>query len=187
MEIKKTITSIFIVPSLKIDKATLKDNGYINGYAKDETPDAVSYENCVYLLFKPSNLDKFRNFLDGEYERTTDIVEDYDYDGGYVVVVYKLKPTLKEDFEIIKQGKYSKTSKEFQDLFPKAVKIVTNGLHRDEISLQIRIFKKTADLVEFWEEKLGVEFDEEQEVWEGWDEEKEILNINKVKEEYVQQ
>jgi hypothetical protein len=42
-------------------------------------------------------------------------------------------------------------------------------------------------LREFWEEKLGVDFDEEQEVWEGWDEEKEILNINKLKEEYVQQ
>lgn len=186
MAVRKNITSIFMAPTLKVPNEGFKHHGYINSFIKDEERD-VQYENCIYVLFKPDDMDKFREFLDGEYERTTDIVEDYDYDGGYVVVVYKLKPTLKEDFEIIKQGKYSKTSKEFQDLFPKAVKIVTNGLHRDEISLQIRIFKKTADLVEFWEEKLGVEFDEEQEVWEGWDEEKEILNINKIKEEYVQQ
>ena len=82
-------------------------------------------------------------------------------------------------------GTISKTSKKFQDLFPKAVKIIVDGLHRDELSLQIRIFKKTEDLVEFWEEKLGVNFDEEQEVWEGWDNDNEILSINKLKEQNV--
>ena len=35
---------------------------------------------------------------------------------------------------------------------------------------------------EFWEEKLGVHFDEEQVVWEGYDEQNEVLNINKIKE-----
>lgn len=185
MAIRKTITTIFMVPTLKVPTNFLKDNGIINGYIKDLDRDA--YPNCIYLLFKPNDMDKFRSFLDSEHERTNDIVEDYDYDGGYVVVVYKLNPKFEKDFVIIKEGKYSKTSKEFQDLFPKAVKIVTNGLHKDEISLQVRVFKKTEDLREFWEEKIGVDFDEEQEVWEGWDEEKEILNINKIKEEYVQQ
>jgi hypothetical protein len=186
MNVRKTITTIFMVPTLKVPTNALKDNGIINGYIKDVDRD-VEYPNCIYLLFKPDDMDKFRNFLESEHERTNDIVEDYDYDGGYVVVVYKLNPKFEKDFVIVKEGKYSKTSQEFQNLFPKAVKIVTNGLHRDEISLQIRVFKKTEDLREFWEEKLGVDFDEEQEVWEGWDEEKEILNINKLKEEYVQQ
>ena len=182
MEIKKTITSIFMVPTLKIDKVKLKDNGYINGYAKDVTPDAVSYENCVYLLFKPSNLDKFREFLDGEYERTKSVIDDYDYEDGYIVVVYKLNPKFNKDYGLIKQGRYSKTSMEFQLLFPKIVKIVKNGLHRDEISLQYRVFNKTEDMVVFWEEKLGVIFDHDQEVWHGYEEENEILNIKKIKE-----
>jgi hypothetical protein len=171
-----------MVPSLKIDKVNLKDNGYINGYAKDETPDAVSYENCVYLLFKPSNLDKFRQFLDGEYERTKSIIDDYDYEDGYIVVVYKLNPKFNKDYALIKQGKYSKTSKEFQLLFPKIIKIVKNGLHRDEISLQYRVFNKTEDMIVFWEEKLGVIFDHDQEVWHGYEQENEILNIKKIKE-----
>jgi hypothetical protein len=67
-------------------------------------------------------------------------------------------------------------------MFPKIVKITRGGLHKDEISLQYRIFNKAEDLVNFWEEKLGVHFDDDQEVWEGWDEENEILNINKLKE-----
>jgi hypothetical protein len=182
MEIKKTITSIFIVPTLKIDKDKLKDNGYINGYAKDETPDAANYENCVYLLFKPSNLDKFRNFLDGEYEKTKSVIDDYDYEDGYIVVVYKLNPKFNKDYKLVKEGLYSRTSREFQELFPKIVKIVKNGLHRDEISLQYRVFNKTEDMIVFWEEKLGVIFDHDQEVWHGYEYKNEIFNINKLKE-----
>ena len=54
------------------------------------------------------------------------------------------------------------------------------------MSLQTRIFKKTEDLLEFWEEKLGLNlkevFGDDYEVWDGWDEQKEILEINKIKE-----
>ena len=171
-----------MVPSLKIDKMRLKDNGYINAYAKDESPDAVSYENCVYLLFKPSNLDKFREFLDGEYERTKSVIDDYDYEDGYIVVVYKLNPKFNKDYNLVKQGRYSKTSIEFQSLFPKIIKIVKNGLHRDEISLQYRVFNRTEDMILFWEEKLGVIFDHDQEVWHAYEQENEILNIKKIKE-----
>jgi hypothetical protein len=181
MEIKKTITSIFMVPTLKAPKDALRNNGFINGYIKDETAEH-HYEGCIYLLFRPDNVDKFREFLDSEYERTNNIVEDYDYNDGYVVVVYKLNPDFKDDYNLVKQGKYSKTSKEFKLEFPKVVKLFKQGLHRDEISLQYRIFNRTQDLIDFWEEKLGIRFDDDQEVWDGFDEEKEVLNINNIKE-----
>jgi hypothetical protein len=44
------------------------------------------------------------------------------------------------------------------------------------------IFNKTEDLKVYWEEKLGIEFDDSMEVWQGWIEEKESLNIQKLKE-----
>jgi hypothetical protein len=66
------------------------------------------------------------------------------------------------------------------------IKIKKNGLQKDEISLQYRVFNKTEDLIKFWEEKLGVEFDDDQEVWHAFIEENEILNIEKLKE-HVQQ
>ena len=78
MEIKKTITSIFMVPTLGINKELLKGNGFINGYSKDGSRD-VQYQGSVYLLFKPAKLQVFREFLDGEYERTKTIIDDYDY------------------------------------------------------------------------------------------------------------
>ena len=142
----------------------------------------MQYEDCIYLLFKPTNLDKFKVFLDEEYERTKSIIDDYDYEDGYVVVVYMLNSKLKDDFELIKQGKYSKTSSKFQDIFPKTVKLVINGIPKNQVSLQYRVFNKTEDLKKFWEEKLGVVFDETIEVWEGFHEEIESLNIKNIKE-----
>ena len=179
MELNKTITSIFIVPTLKINKESLTINGFINGYIKDEQKE-LNYENSVYLLFKPVDIDKFRRFLDDEYERTKSIIEDYDYTNGFVVVVYELDKNFRKDFELIKKGLYSKTSTEFQKLFSKVVKINRNGLQQDEVSLQHMVFNKTPKLIEFWENKLEVVFDNDQEVWHAFILENETLNINKI-------
>lgn len=184
MKLEKTITTIFIVPVVKANREKLKENGFINGFIKDLGRE-IQYENAVYLLFKPTNKSKFRQFLNEEYERTSDLIDDYDYPGGYVVVVYNLNKEFTSDYELIKQGKYSKTSKKFQQIFPKIVKLMRNGLHRDEISLQYRIFNKTQDLKKYWEDILEVSFDDEMEYWQGWIEEKEILDINKLIKENV--
>jgi hypothetical protein len=170
-----------MVPTLKIPKESLKDNGFMNGYSY-EAHREVHYENCVYLLFKPKNLDKFREFLDSEYERTKNVIEDYDYPDGYVVIVYKLDENFKDDFKLIRKGKYSRTSVAFQNLFPKIVKIIKGGLHRDEISLQYRVFNRTQDLVDFWERKFDIEFTDDMEVWDGFFVTNETLDIEKIRE-----
>lgn len=182
---KKTITTIFMVPTLNIPKGALRTLGFINAYQVDmDKAEDYGKNNVIYLLFKPDDMDYFREFLDAEYERTTNLIEDYDYSGGYVVLIYKLNPKWKKDFNIVKQGKYSKTSPLFQKQFPKVIKIVNQrGLHRDEISLQFRVFNKTPDLVEYWEKKLDMDFTDDMEVWSGWEESKEILNIMEIKSE----
>jgi len=185
IEIRKTISTIFFVPTLHIPKGELVNNNFLNGYIKDELHD-IEYEDAVFLLFKPKQLDMFREFLDNEYERTKDILSDYDHKNGFVIVVYKLNMKWKDDFKLIKQGKYSRTSPEFQKEFPRVVKLMKNGLHKDEISLQYRIFNKTEELVKFWEEKFDVTFDATQELWRGFCEEDETLTEEKLKE-YEQQ
>jgi hypothetical protein len=180
-EPKKTITTIFMVPTLKINRDKLRENKFINAYVKDGRKD-VQYEDCIYLLFKPENLDKFKDFLDGEYERTKCVIDDYDYEDGYVVVVYALDEELEEDFTLIREGKYSRTSEKFQKLFPKTVKVFSGGYWKEEISLQYRVFNHTEDLVQFWEKKLDVEFDDDQEVWHAFIEEDETLNLDKIKQ-----
>ena len=179
------MTTLFMVKPLGIGIEKLDKVGFVNGFMRDVNHDCI-YQDCVYLLFKPTDMDLFRDFIDSEYERTSNIVEDYDYEGGYVVMVYKLDPKFKEDYQLVRQGLYSKTSKDFQNSFPKVVKIMKNGKHRDEISLQYRIFNRTQDLINFWEDKLAIKFSSNQEVWEGFHEERETLNINNIKE-YVEQ
>jgi hypothetical protein len=182
MELKKTITSIFIVPTLKIHRDKLKENGYLNGYISDVRRD-VQYQNAVCLLFQPTNLDRFREFLIDESERTRQLIDDYDYEDGFVVVVYTLDKKWKKDFALVREGLYSQTSKEFQDSFPKVIKIIKNGLHRDEISLQFRIFNKTEDLRKYWEDRLDMEFTENMEVWDGFNIDNEELDLDKIKQE----
>jgi hypothetical protein len=184
MELKKTITSIFMVPTLKINKDDFKNNGFLNGYLRDKRRH-TQYKNAVYLLFKPDDFDVFREFLEREYERTKNVLDDYDYEDGFVIIVYKLDKKWSDDFLLIREGKYSQTSKQFQEVFPKVIKIMKKGLHRDEISLQHRIFKKTSDLKEYWENRLDMEFTEDMELWEGFDERLEILDLDKIKEEQL--
>lgn len=181
MSIKKNITTIFIIPTLKINREALKDHNCINGYIKDGRKD-VQYENAVYLLFKPKNLDQFRYFLDGEYERTNQIVDDYDYEDGFIVLVYKLDKNLKNDFDLVKRGKYSLTSDKFQDIFPIEFDVVKNGSKEKYNSLQYRIFTKSEDLKRHWEDMLGVDFKDDMEVWDGWKEENEIMDLDKIRE-----
>lgn len=171
-----------MVPTLEVDRDELERNEFINAYIRDKDKDLL-YENVIYLLFKPSNIDRFNKFIEGEYNRTKQIIDDYDYEGGYIVAVYQLNHKYEKDFDLIKQGKYSTTSKEFQKIFPKIKKIVDSlGLRKDQLSIQYRIFNKTNDLVEFWENKFGITFTSDMEVWNRFNEEDEILDINKIKE-----
>lgn len=176
---KYTVSAIFMVPPLKIDNKTLEENNFINAYSKDKT--GTIYEDSVYLLFKPENYKLFDYFLVEERERSKFLVDEYDYEGGFVVLVYNLDSKYKSDWDLIKQGRYSKTSQEFQNLFPKVKKIMVDGKHRDELSIQHRIFRKATDLKEYWEDKLKVEFSSDMECWEGFDEQKETLDINQIK------
>lgn len=179
-QIIPTITNLFFIMTIGVSREVLNENNFINAYIEDSSLD-VQYPDCIYLLFHPTNKTKFRKFLDEERDRTHSLIEDYDYENGYTVVVYALDMKWWKDFDIIKTGKYSQTSKEFQALFPRVTKIKVNGLHRDELCLQYRIFNKTKDLVDHWETKFDMQLDEEDEVWDGWDKNKETLSI----QEYV--
>lgn len=180
MKLTRNITTLFLIRPLGIAYADVQKYGFMNAYTKDVDQNYYS-DDLVHLLFKPSNMDSFNDFLEKERD-TKDIIDDYDYEGGYVVIVYQNNPLYKSDIDLVKKGLYSKTSKAFQEIFPRVVKIVKNGRHKDEISLQYRIFNKTQDLINFWEEKLGITFTLDQEVWQGFHEEKETLNINHIKQ-----
>ena len=168
----RTITSIFMAPTLGIDLSILKENGYLNAYSMSSY---APHDDAVYLLFKPLNIVKFNDWLEAEFDRTEFIIEDFDHPGGYVIVVYKLNPDFKKDFDLIKLGKYSKTSRSFQKLFP--LKVQIEGKKEEDYSLQYRIFNKTPDIVELLETKYDITLNKDSEVWELFELEKETLKL----------
>lgn len=163
-----------MVPTLKIPNGSLEANGFINAFIHDSHREE-QYEDSVYLLFKPDNIEEFDNFLADEHERTKSLIDDYDLN-GHVVLVYTLDSSFKRDFDIIKTGKYSKTSLRFRNLFPKKVRPDGDRPLMKE-SLQHRIFKRSADLKGLLEHRIGFELVDGIEVWEGYDLERETLKL----------
>ncbi len=182
MTLKKTISTLFLVPTVGINRDTLKDNGIINGYVSDKDRE-ITYPDSVYILFRPPNMDRFKEFVDVQYERNKGLIDDYDPAEKFVVLVYTLNPKFKENYDLIKQGKYSKTSKEFQALFPKVIKLVKKGQPaKESISLQYQIFNKSEELKEYWDDRAAIDFKGDMEVWDTWDDGNETLNIERIKE-----
>jgi hypothetical protein len=182
---KKTITTIFIAPTLQIDRSFLDENNFINAYLGDIDNDLYHEEDAVFLLFKPKDKLAFNSFLEKERERTENLLDDYDHDNGYVVVVYLLNKDYEADFGLIRNSKYSQTSKEFQKLFPEKVKDYSNLKGRMLPSLQHMVFNKDERLRTYWENELGTSIISRKnlEIWPGFDERKEILDIDLIKEQ----
>jgi hypothetical protein len=181
---KKTITTIFMVPTLGIDRGDLSKNNFINAYLGDIDLDLYLEQDVVFLLFKPNDRLNFDIFLEKERQRTTDLIDDYDYHDNYVVLVYSLSEEYKTDFNLIRHSKYSQTSKKFQNLFPKQVTDYSNDGNRTLPSLQHMIFSKDERLQSYWENELGTTLISRRnlEIWPGFDEKKELLDMEQIDE-----
>lgn len=184
---RKTDTTIFLMPVLGIDRDKLDVHNFIDAFL-DDIGRQVHHMNCIYILFHPDDMEEFQYFVESEKERGNDIVDDYDYAGGYVVVVYRFPREFLMDMELILDGRYSETSMEFKKKFLQVKKIVTDtGLRRDIPSLQWLVFKKSDDVRMSWLEDFNVEIGEDQEVWGKPNMAREILDIEQIKnKEHVQ-
>lgn len=179
---KRTITSIFIMPTLNINRKDLHLNNFLNAYIGDIDKEEYHEEDVVFLLFNPEDLSVFRTFLSSQYENHKDIIDDYDYDKGYIVIVYNLNKALEKDFNLIKQGKYSKVSDEFKNIFPKKSVNYTKPSNPEQESLQHLIFNKDPKLLRFWEKELDTNTISKLnlEIWKEFNTKLEILDIETI-------
>lgn len=180
MRLKFTVTSLFMVPPLKVPKEWLTEwegsCNFLNAYSYEAVM-SKNYEDCIYLLFKPKPESDLYLFIEQEYSRTDLLVEDLEID-DFVVMIYKLNNKWENDYQLIRDGKYSETSKMFQDEFSKVKKIKVNGLHRDELTLQTRIFAKSTDVKQLIETELDVLLTDKQEVWGEFNTKRETLTYD---------
>jgi hypothetical protein len=177
--IKLNCSTIFLLPGIGFQRRQLLKYGFIAAYIDDKNHEP-HYEDAVYLLFRPADMDSFQVFLDERYEKGVGVIEDYDYGKGYVVVVYKFPQEYAEEYKLFLEGKYSKFREKYKNLFPTKIEVLEDdGSRRMQFSLPFLIFSKAKSLKEFWEEKIGTELEEDAEYWMVPDlDSKEVLDIS---------
>lgn len=112
-------STLFLMPVLGIGWRDVKKMGFCNCYLRDENKPEYEDMEVVLLLFENKGDDKFRYFVEKEKGRTELFIDEYDYDEGYIVLVYQFPEELKEDYHKFKKGEYSKLSQEFLKRTPK--------------------------------------------------------------------
>lgn len=175
-----TNTALFLIPPFGISDIEMERNGYYNAYLSDVDRD-YEEDHIIYTLFRPQNDFIFNQFID-KLEADGFILDDYDYEGGYVVLVLKFPEEFHKDFDLVVAGKYSKCSKKFKDLFPKKKQTFRNGAPYISETIQYRVFNKSKVLRDEVEAIIGELLDYDAEYWSSFDDEKETLDIVKLLE-----
>jgi len=170
---KFTNTTLFLLPALNILNDDLSKAGFINAYLGDNGYE-IEYKNSLYLLFKPSGSSDIEDFID-KYKEV--IHDDYNI-GDHVMIVFKFPKDFIKEYKYFKQGKYSKFSKTYINLyFPFSKETKVDGKVIKEHTLFYHIFNKTKWIKDWWNTRLGYDNEHELKMDEWWDipnEEKEV-------------
>lgn len=170
---KKTYSTIFLLPAMKMDKKVLDKYGFVNCYWGDKGHD-VEYKFALYILVEPSLDSDFKAFVEAESKKE-EFLEDYDVGENQVMLVYKFPKQYEKEYKYFKVGEYSKFSKKYvEGCFPMTKKENKDGKTRTISSVFSGIFNKEEWLKEYWERKLGVDILPD-EYWSVPDEKKEIF------------
>lgn len=168
---KYNISTKFLLPILKFSKKVLEEYlpefGFVNTYINCNV---LTYPfEVLYILFNPKELDlNFFNF-EKEFCKNTNYIETYDLGNNLVLFIFRIPKEYQRDFNLFIEGKYSKTSKSYQNLFPKESYITDStgrkmrdnkGFYLKEPSSFFHIFNKTDFLKRKWREKLGYDDDD---------------------------
>jgi hypothetical protein len=166
-------TLLIMKPITGLGIGSLSKFGLINSYLQDELSD-LDGDN-LFVLFKPTDMDNFEKMADKYVRRTDNFLQDYDYEGGYIVLTYSIPTGLLDDFELFKKGKYSKMSVKVRSNYK--FQVVIDG--KKEKSFQYMVFNKDSDFRYNLENYLGVTFSQEDELWEAPGD-NEILKIEEI-------
>lgn len=179
----KTNTSTFLLPAFRLDKEMLGLNGYINSYLNDDKHETY-HKEAVYMLFKTDRGQEFDEFID-YVETKHKVLEVYDIERGYTVLVIKFPTEYIKDFRLFKEGKYSKFSKAYIESFFPFKKVVAWDHEgkpcKEEYTLFYHIFHKTDWLKDWWAKRLAYDPAEfgDKELWSKPEDSKEFLRFNK--------
>ena len=157
------VRNVYIVPLLNIGRDRLNKQGFVNSYlySGDEEED---YDHAIHLLFQTKNMESFNDFIAEERERPISLLDERDYQDGYVLLTYGIPEKFREDMDKFWRGQYSKMSQEFKEAIPYYIEKM-NGQKTNEMTVQHMVFTKSIKLRAHWEKQFNVIMDKDQELW----------------------
>lgn len=214
-------TSTFLLPVLGLKTEDLYKLGFINCYLSDKDREPINNDIHLYLLFKPNTeiieITTLGGFIarekDTQYDRLVKkikeleelddsnkiLIEDYDYEDGFVVLVLKFPEYYRKDYNLFLQGKYTHFSKAFKNKFAekKVVEFINEKGRKEKLlgfNFAYHVMHRTEQAKKFTESKYDIEIPEEQEEYwripatsvEG-ECGREVLNIERIKKELEKQ
>lgn len=178
---KLNLTSLFLLPIYGIYHQ-VKKVGFVNAYLSDVNREPINNTDIhLYLLFHPDpeqmiELEDIREKL--EAIDNSPLLEDYDYEDGYVVLVLKFPEQFRDDYNKFLLGKYSKFSHEFKNKLPRETVVDLHGEKIPGKSFQLMVCDKDKRLIKNFKDKMDLDISEAEEYWSIYDEKLNNLNIN---------
>lgn len=176
---------LFLLPAFGTTTDRLVKLGIRDTYLRD-THREYDAEHLLFLLFKPLNLELLNQWIDEMDERGL-VMDEYDYEEGYVVVVLRFPEKFVEDYVRVMKGKYSKCSREYKKMFPRTIKVRDGGKEINTTTLQVLVFERDKSLKKDMSESFGIpmnkleeELGPDYECWPIVNMDKETLNIVEV-------
>ncbi len=168
-------TTLFLKPLIKLNNIELNNNGFLNAYVGVYSQEGENWGNNLYLVFDIKQISiPFREKL-MELENYASM----DLEGSEIICKFNLDDYAINNIMIpFIHGKYSKICKSYVDAnFPK--KKLDNVTKKLVTSNNWKVFYKDPSLRKYWEDRIGVEFTEDMEVWSRPEKEDEIYGYPK--------
>ena len=172
MRQKYNISAYFLIPCLRIKISKNQSifdssSGFINSYIIFPGYEKKNIENfkLIFLLFN-NNDKEISNSVNKVLTKNENFIEEILYEEN-TIYVFKVPSIFESDYELIKLGKYSKTSVFYKNLFPKKKE-----------TLMYQVLYRVPELVEKWSKEFGVEENDlPEDLYEKMKKSKETLNF----------
>lgn len=176
-----TKTTVFLLPILNMEETILENAGFINAYLQYPEGELTAERNVIYLLFKINKIESFNRVLNKVQK---DILQEWDEDGGHVIVAIALPDEFNDDYELFLNGQYSKFSSKLKDAYKKHCTITLQNTKEKKIftTYQREVVFKGANLKAIIEKRFDIDIDQFPEAFKEYctppDIEKESLSLD---------
>lgn len=183
MDNQYNISAQFLLPCLMLDLSYFMENNIeFNTYIScpDLSNDIVLC-NPVYLLINLETLGRRYSKVVDKLTGNKHFIIEQRINNIYSLFCYEFPRELTEDYTKIINGEYSRTSDKYKSCFRKyeegsLIRTAENKMSR-KLTFWHQVFNKDYRLRKFQDERLGIELNPDNELWDKLDIEKESLII----------